>query len=70
VLAARFHNAHFYLIYHKHRTDLLAASNEVVNAIADPQLQLRCSVITWQQSAEGMIADSGGNVVTSGAKGI
>ncbi len=51
VLAARFHNAHFYLIYHKHRTDLLAAFNEVVNAIADPQLQLRCSVITWQQIA-------------------
>lgn len=57
VLAARFHNAHFYLIYHKHRSDLLTAFTEVVNAIADPQLQLRCSVITWQQIA-AVLTDS------------
>lgn len=48
VLAARHHEARFVLICDSRRPDLQQAFNEVVNAIIDPQLRDRCSVITWQ----------------------
>ncbi len=51
VLAARFHEASFFLICDQRRPDLQEAFAEVVSVIADPQLRLRCSVITWQQIA-------------------
>lgn len=51
VLAARCHNANFSLICDQRRPDLQEAFAEIVSVIADPELQLRCSIITWQQIA-------------------
>jgi len=51
VLAARYHKASFSLICDQRRPDLQEAFAEVVSVIADPQLRLRCSLITWQQIA-------------------
>lgn len=51
VLAGRYHGASVSLICDQRRPDLLEAFRQVVAAIADPQLRLRCSVVTWQQIA-------------------
>ena len=51
VLAARYHEASFFLICDHRRPDLQEAFTEIVSAIADPLLRLRCAVVTWQQIA-------------------
>lgn len=49
VLAARYHEACFFLICDKRRPDLQEAFAEVVSAITDPKLKDRCTTMTWQK---------------------
>lgn len=57
VLAARHCKAGFCLICDQRRPDLRVAFDEVVSAILDPNLRLRCSVVTWQQAADTLPID-------------
>lgn len=54
VLAIRYHAANFFLICDERRPDLQKSFVEVLSAITDQQLRLRCSVISWQKLAANL----------------